>query len=95
MNPSRNVSEGDLVLLKEQSSRNTWPIAFVHKALPDEDGLVRRVTLRLKPNRAGKTQYRERAIHDLILLIPHSAGGSVVSEHERKFRGGGPSPSKS
>ena len=80
MYPSRNVSVGDIVLMKDNSSRNTWPLAIVSKTIPSDDGLVRRVILRLKQNSVGKPQFRERAIHDLIMMIPASSTSSVPAE---------------
>ena len=50
MYPSRNVSVGDIVLMKNNSIRNTWPLAIVSKTIPNDDGLVRRVILRLMQN---------------------------------------------
>ena len=75
MFPSRNMTEGDVVLLKESTCRNNWPMAIVEKVYPSQDGLVRRVLLRLKSDASSRPQYRERAIHDLLLLIPNSSPG--------------------
>ena len=73
MHPSRNMTEGDIVLLKDSTCRNEWPMAIVEKVHPSRDGLVRRVLLRLRSDSSSKPQYRERAIHDLLLLIPNSS----------------------
>ena len=64
-----NMSVGDVVLIKEASPRNQWPMAVVHEVHPSEDGVVRRVTLRLPPLRDGKQRFRERAVHYLVTLL--------------------------
>ena len=80
MYPTRNVSKGDIVLLKDSSSRNNWPMAIVSKVIPSKDSLVRRVILRLHLSSTGKAQYRERAIHDLVMLIPNPSTSSPLGE---------------
>ena len=69
--PSRNLSVGDVVLVKDPSPRSSWPLAIVSKVFESADGLVRKVILRLQRDSFGKPQYRERAVHDLILLVPN------------------------
>ena len=82
--PRRNLSVGDVVMLKDSTPRNTWPLGIVSEIFPSKDGLVRRVTIKLKSDFLGKCQFRERAIHDLVLLIPHSVSpGSVMTDHEK------------
>ena len=70
--PSRNVLVGDVVLLKDSAGRNDWPMAIVSKVFPSKDGLVRKVLLRLRSDSSKSPQYRLRAIHDLVLLIPNT-----------------------
>ena len=65
---SKNLQVGDVVLIKEVSPRNQWPMAVVHEVHPSNDGAVRHVTLRLPPLQDGKIRYRERAVHYLIPL---------------------------
>ena len=70
LRPSRNVMEGDVVLVREPSPRPSWPLAIVHKTLPGEDGLVRKVILRFSAKYGPQQRFKERAIHDLVLLTP-------------------------
>ena len=84
--PSRNFNVGDVVLIKEPTARNHWPLAVVSEVFPSEDGLVRKVKLRLKPTAKGKTQFRERAVHNLVMIVPNlsnsSPPASVMVDHE-------------
>ena len=68
--PSRNLREGDVVVIKDVTSRNKWPMGLVSKTIISEDGLVRRAILRVHSTSSKKPQYRERAVHDLVLLVP-------------------------
>ena len=70
LRPSRNVMVGDVVLVREPSPRPCWPLAIVHKTLPSEDGLVRKVILRFSAKYGPQQRFKERAIHDLVLLTP-------------------------
>ena len=69
LRPSRNLEVGDVVLIKENTPRPLWPLAIVHKTIPSQDGLVRKAIVRLKGEIGTKPQFRERAIHQLVLLI--------------------------
>ena len=69
------VSVGDLVLVKTKNvPRNSWQtgrVSAVHEGL---DGLVRSVSLILPPLPGGtKTRSTDRAITDLVLLLPSSS----------------------
>ena len=45
--PKRNLAEGDIVILKEESApRNVWPLGLVVQTLPDKQGFVRSVVVR-------------------------------------------------
>ena len=70
LRPTRNLVEGDVVLVKEPSPRPLWPLAMVHKTLPGSDGLVRRVIIRVRGDKINQHQFKQRAIHDLVLLVP-------------------------
>ena len=69
--PKRNLCVGDVVLIKDVTPRHQWPMGLITKVILSEDKLVRRVILKIHSDSA-KTQYRERAIHDLVLLVPVS-----------------------
>ena len=70
LRPTRNVMVGDVVIIKEASPRPSWPIGIVHETLPGADGLVRKAIIRLASKRGSQHRYKERSIHDLVLLIP-------------------------
>lgn len=60
----RNIKEGDIVLVKDINlPRNQWPLGRVIESSPDEDGLVRRVKVKLQSG------ILERTVHKLVLLI--------------------------
>ena len=75
--PERNMTEGDIVLVRSQVPRNQWPLAIIDKVHPGRDGLVRRVVVRLKSSERGTARFTERAIHDLILLIPSNVNAAT------------------
>ena len=62
----RNIKVGDIVLLKEDTPRNCWPLARVSEVFPSEDGMIRRVRLKV-----GKSEY-QRPISKLVLLMEKS-----------------------
>ena len=68
--PKRNLAEGDIVLLKEESDRNHWPLAVVTKAFKSKDGMVRKVEVRI--TREGTKKIFNRPIKELVLLITAS-----------------------
>ena len=70
--PSRNMSEGDVVLIRENSHRNQWPLGLIIKSITGSDSLVRRVMIRMKPSDQGANRIVERAIHDVVLLVPNT-----------------------
>ena len=48
-NLKENTKVGDVVLLKmNNTNRNEWPMARVTEKMPDKDGLVRSVKLRIE-----------------------------------------------
>ena len=64
--PSRNLTVGDVVVLREDSIVPTqWPLARVVQVHPGKDGLVRVVTIRTE-----KGTYK-RPVSKIALLLPH------------------------
>lgn len=76
--PRRNLAIGDIVLLKDNNvQRNQWPLALVIEAKEDQDGLVRKVKLRVSNNKAimkgtkiKALSEMERPVQGVVLLIP-------------------------
>ena len=68
--PSINVQEGDVVIVRETSLRNMWPMGIAKKTYPDSNGLIRRAVIKFKPTVTGISRRKERAIHNLVLLVP-------------------------
>ena len=76
---SRNVQEGDIVLMKAESALSqSYKLARVEKVVVDPDGMVRRVFLHYT-NVDGKKEYKrggykvkqtERAVHGLVVIKP-------------------------
>ena len=66
--PRRNLKEGDVVLVQEETPRNQWPLAMVTKSFPSKDNLVRKVEITLYKD--GQRKTFNRPVHNLILLLP-------------------------
>ncbi|XP_053381691.1 uncharacterized protein LOC123540987 [Mercenaria mercenaria] len=74
--PEQNLSVGDVVLVKDDNvPRCQWSLGRVSQAEPDQDGLVRKVTVAVGDSSLGKDGRRnkpltllERPIHKLVLL---------------------------
>ena len=69
---SRNFLVGDIVLVKDSeifTRRNGWPLACVEEVFPSDDGLVRKVKLRVANKQADKTSSLVRPITKLVLLV--------------------------
>ena len=65
--PSRNLTVGDIVILKEESLIPTnWPLAKVVQVYPGKDRIVRVVSVR-----TSKGTYK-RPVSKIALLVPHS-----------------------
>ena len=62
--PKRNFRVGDVILLKEHTFRNDWPMGRIIKTQSDNKGDVRSVTLL-----TGTNQVFDRPIHELVLLV--------------------------
>ena len=67
--PARNVEVGDVVMLRDNTPRNCWPLGIVTETKKCRDGLVRSVTVKLKPTQSGSVRVMRRAVHDLIVIL--------------------------
>ena len=65
----RNLKQDDIVLIKQNSHRNSCSLGRVIKCNLSKDGLVRSVVLALRPLHNGVSRTIERSIHDLVLLV--------------------------
>lgn len=64
----QNLQEGDVILLKDNLVvRNNWPMAIITKAIPGEDGKVRKVEL--KTTDQGHSKKYLRPVTELVLLL--------------------------
>ena len=62
-----NLKEGDIVLIKDSTvHRNCWPLAVIVKTYPGDDGLVRKVEVRIV--REGKSSLCIRPVTELVHL---------------------------
>ena len=70
--PRRNLQVGDVVLLRDRSVRDHWPMGLISQVFPDRNGFVRRVELRKRNLRSlgPSREIVERAVSDLVLLVP-------------------------
>ncbi|XP_060775245.1 uncharacterized protein LOC132885029 [Neoarius graeffei] len=63
-----NLKEGDIVLLKDkQARRNEWSIGRVEKTFLSDDGLVRKVDVKVASHHPPKTYLRP--VSDMVLLL--------------------------
>ena len=73
---SRNMQIDDVVIMKDKNAlRDQWKIGKIIHVLPNDDGVVRRVVVRyatktLLKNGLYQTIDVERAVHNLIVLVP-------------------------
>ena len=67
--PARNVEVGDVVILRDNAPRNCWPLGIVTETKKCRDGLVRSVTVKLKPTQSGSVRVMRRAVHDLVVIL--------------------------
>ena len=64
----QNLQEGDVVLVTDnQAVRNNWPLTVITKAIPGEDGEVRKVEL--KTTDQGHSKHDLRPVTELVLLL--------------------------
>ena len=71
MKPCKNAQVGDMVLLCDKNlPRLQWAEGTIIAVKIDEDGLVRKVTVKpfLRPDRPITEAPRKRSIHDLVLI---------------------------
>jgi hypothetical protein len=46
------LREGDVILLRDKTLyRNEWPVGIVEKAIPSDDDVIRKVEIRVAPDR--------------------------------------------
>ncbi|XP_048855417.1 uncharacterized protein LOC125723046 [Brienomyrus brachyistius] len=63
-----NLQTGDIVLLKEAlDHRNNWPLGLITKTFPSEDGLVRKIEVKIF--RKGVHRCYIRPISEVVLLV--------------------------
>ena len=66
----QNFRINDIVLLKEDAPRNQWPLCKIIKIYPDNQGIVRIVTLLLGiGDNNNREQTLERPISKLVLIL--------------------------
>ena len=69
----RNLEPGDVVLLRDSSPRNVWPMGLVKEVKMSDDGLVRSAILSLPSSKTGKPRTKERPVHELVMLVQRSS----------------------
>ena len=68
----RNLSEGDVVLLKEKdAARNDWPLGVVLRAMPSLDGCVRKAEVRVV--RGERSTSYVRPVTEIVVLLENQA----------------------
>ena len=70
--PNHKISIGDVVLLKGRAKRNDWPLGRILELETSEDGLIRRVKVKLGSRHGRPSAILERSIRDVILIVPNS-----------------------
>ena len=79
MSKRRNLQVDDIVVVMDDNSpRNSWRIARVEEVYPDDDGLVRKVRIKIADRNldrngrpVGPPVSLCRPVQKLILLLPH------------------------
>lgn len=74
--PQRNFEIGDIVLLKADGGRNTWPLARIIEVEPDVKGQVRSVKIKCGEGQNSSNEILRRPISKLVLLVENSSVGS-------------------
>ncbi|KAJ8027339.1 hypothetical protein HOLleu_32457 [Holothuria leucospilota] len=89
--PRRNLRVGDIVLVKDhETPRMEWPLAVVKTAEADDDGLVRRVWVRMGSKALGsrlKKLELERPIQKLVLLVENVESPPSASQGQGRSLG--------
>jgi hypothetical protein len=63
-----NVLEGDVILLKDDGvARNDWPTGIVTDVFPSDDGLVRKVRVRVSQD--GRLSEFDRPVSKIVVLV--------------------------
>jgi hypothetical protein len=62
-----NLKEGDIVIMKEPSPRNVWPLGRIMEAIKSDDGKVRKVKIAILKDGEKKVYYRP--ISELVLIM--------------------------
>jgi len=75
--PKKNLSSGDVVLLKGNTKRNEWPLGRVIQTKVGQDGLVRQVTVRCGSSKDRPPLTLQRSVRDLVLVLPSSSTVSI------------------
>ena len=70
------VSVGDVVLVKEDCPRNSWPLARVVECIESHDGEVRSVRLLIgkRHHLSDKCQYLDRPVTKIVVLVKAATG---------------------
>ena len=63
----KNIRVGDIILLKDsEAPRNHWPTGLVERVFPSEDGLVRKLEVRIVKD--GQPRTYVRPISEIVFL---------------------------
>ncbi len=62
-----NLKEGDIVIMKEPSPRNVWPVGRIMEAIKSDNGKVRKVKIAILKDGEKKVYYRP--ISELVLIM--------------------------
>ena len=86
--PRRNLRVGDVVLVKNHTTpRMEWPLGLVITANADDDGLVRKVAVRMGSGslegRQTKRLELERPIQQVVLLVEQVTSSPSASENSQ------------
>ena len=71
--PNTSINVGDVVLVKDVTKRNQWPIGRIYSAKTSSDGLIRSVLIKMN-SKGSSPRFLERSIRDTVLLVSQSEG---------------------
>lgn len=61
------------MLIKDEGlQRNHWPLGVVTEAIPDDDGLVRRIKVKVGVRGTAPVNILERSVHTLVCFLNRS-----------------------